>query len=94
MEMIKEKRLSYEHNYKNTARQKYANILEDVYNQQRNNVLIDFPSQKKMEQGYNSMIKQCNRKGYKLYFACKSKNYDGTYRIVISYDRKRKDLLA
>lgn len=94
MERIKEENLTYTHNRTKTARQKYANILEDIYNHKRNNVLIDFQTREEMKRGYNSMFQQCKRRGYKLYFAQKTKRKDDTYRIVISYDRKRKDLIA
>lgn len=79
--------------YRKTKR--YVTIINKVVEEQAN-VVLDFDSPEECNQGYNSIWQHLNRHNMKKYIriAMRNDNISDVYRLVLSYGKKRKDLLV
>lgn len=74
--------------------EKYAKMIEEVRGKLTNNIILDFDSKKSCSQGYNTMYQHMKRNGITgVFIAMRNDDYCQVYRLVISHDRKRRDLL-
>ena len=74
--------------------EKYATIVKEVL-EKKHNVILDFTGEKECSQGYNSLWQHLNRHGLKNDIRIAMRNDDscGVYRLVISFQVRRRDLL-
>lgn len=74
--------------------EKYGRMIEEVRSGKRNYIILDFGSKKDLDRGYNSIYQYRKRHGIKgLFTATRQDDYCQVYRLVLSRDRKRRDLL-
>lgn len=74
--------------------EKYGRIIEEVRNGNREYVILDFGNEVELNRGYNSIYQFRKRHGIKdLYVATRTDHYCQVYRLVLSRNRKRRDLL-
>ena len=74
--------------------EKYARMVEEVFDGTREYVILDFNSKKELDRGYNSIYQHRKRNSITgLYVAQRQDNYCQVYRLVLSKGKKRRDLL-
>lgn len=74
--------------------EKYGRMIEEVRSGKRNYIILDFSSEKELDKGYNSIYQYRKRHGItELYVATRQDGYCNVYRLVLSRERKRRDLL-
>ena len=74
--------------------EKYGRMIEEVRSGKRNYIILDFSSKKDLDRGYNSIYQYKKRHSITgLFTATRQDDYCQVYRLVLSRDRKRRDLL-
>lgn len=74
--------------------EKYAKMIKELLDGTRECIILDFNSKKELNRGYNSIYQHRKRNGITgLYIAQRQDDYCKVYRLVISKNRKRRDLL-